>query len=162
MPTTISGTSGVTFPAGGTGNPAGTVVGTTDTQTLTNKTLTTPTVATIKSAASATPTVFQDSAGTEVGTLCRAWVNFDGTTGTRRGNFNVSSVTRTTTATYVVNFTNAMPDTNYSVSVGFGNSAVDRASGSPDTYATGSFRLYCWNVGSSGVDMTYATFSVHR
>ena len=46
-----------------------TMVGTDATQTLTNKTLTTPTVATIKSAASATPTVFQDSAGTEVGTL---------------------------------------------------------------------------------------------
>jgi hypothetical protein len=41
MATTISGSSGVTFPAGGTDNVAGAGVGTTDTQTLTNKTLST-------------------------------------------------------------------------------------------------------------------------
>jgi hypothetical protein len=39
MSTTISGSTGVTFPAGGVGNTAGAAVGTTDTQTLTNKTL---------------------------------------------------------------------------------------------------------------------------
>jgi hypothetical protein len=42
MAVTIDGTTGVTFPAGGLGNPTSAVVGLTDTQTLTNKTLTSP------------------------------------------------------------------------------------------------------------------------
>jgi hypothetical protein len=44
MTTVIDGTAGVTFPAGGLGNPASAVVGLIDTQTLTNKTLTSPTI----------------------------------------------------------------------------------------------------------------------
>jgi len=47
MTITIDGTAGVTFPAGGLGNPASAVVGISDTQTLTNKTLTTPVIASI-------------------------------------------------------------------------------------------------------------------
>jgi hypothetical protein len=37
MPLVLDGSTGVTFPAGGVGNPASAVVGLTDTQTLTNK-----------------------------------------------------------------------------------------------------------------------------
>ena len=63
-----------------------------------------------------TPTVFKDSAGTEIGTLCRAWVNFNGTgTVAIRGSFNVSSITDNGTGDYTVNFTNAMTDANYSI-----------------------------------------------
>ena len=46
---------------------------------------------------------------------CRAWVNFNGTgTVAIRASGNVSSITDNGTGDYTVNFTNAMPDTNYS------------------------------------------------
>lgn len=66
---------------------------------------------------------------------CRAWVNFNGTgTVAIRASGNVSSITDNGTGDYTVNFTNAMPDANYSASVsgatvnsgaafGMGNSA---------------------------------------
>ena len=45
----------------------------------------------------------------------RAWVNFNGTgTVAIRGSLNVSSITDQGTGSYVVNFTTAMPDVNYS------------------------------------------------
>lgn len=51
---------------------------------------------------------------------CRAWVNFDGTTNvggncTIRASGNVSTVADNGTGSYTVNFTNAMPDTNYGI-----------------------------------------------
>ena len=47
---------------------------------------------------------------------CRAWVNFQGTdTVAIRASGNVSSVSDLETGTYQVNFTTAMPDTNYAV-----------------------------------------------
>jgi len=46
MAVTIDGTTGVTFPADGLGNPTSAVVGLTDTQTLTNKTLASPVLTT--------------------------------------------------------------------------------------------------------------------
>ncbi len=50
---------------------------------------------------------------------CRAWVNFDGTgTPGIRASGNVSSITDNATGDYTVNFTTAMPDTNYTVVTG--------------------------------------------
>ena len=47
---------------------------------------------------------------------CRAWVNFNGTgTVAIRASGNVSSIGDLGTGNYTVNFTNAMPDTNYVV-----------------------------------------------
>lgn len=46
---------------------------------------------------------------------CRAWVNFNGQTNTILGSGNVSSIVSEGGGTYTINFTNAIPDTNYSV-----------------------------------------------
>lgn len=67
---------------------------------------------TLKSSTTGAPT-FQNTSGTEVGQLCKAWVNFNGSTGARSASFNVSSVTVGGTGTYTINFTTAFADTNY-------------------------------------------------
>lgn len=68
-----------------------------------------------------TPPTVQDSAGTQIGTFCRAWVNFNGTgTVAIRASFNVSSITDNGTGDYTVNLTTAMPDANYSAVYGSG------------------------------------------
>lgn len=59
--------------------------------------------------------LFQTSTGTEIGTLCRAWVNFNGTgTVAIRASFNVSSIVDHAIGAYSVVFTTAMPNVNYS------------------------------------------------
>jgi len=80
----------------------------------------------VQSSVTGTPPQFNDGAGTQTGTLCRAWVNFAGASGTRNASFNVSSVTRNGTGDYTVNFTNALSDANYSaVFTGGFSSAVN-------------------------------------
>jgi hypothetical protein len=59
---------------------------------------------------------------------CRAWVNFNGTgTVAIRGSGNVTSITDNGTGDYTVNFTTAMPDTNYALVSNANDNGVSRS-----------------------------------
>lgn len=45
--------------------------------------------------------------------IAKAWINYNGSTQAIRSSFNVSSVTFTGTGDYTLNFTTAMPSTNF-------------------------------------------------
>ena len=82
-------------------------------------------ITTAEIAANAVTTAKLGSA--EASGLCKAWVNFNGTsTVAIRASYNVSSITDNGTGDYTVNFTTALADANYALVVGGGNG---RASG---------------------------------
>ena len=158
MTTTISGTAGVTFPAGGVGNPAGAVVGTTDTQTLTNKTLTTPNIDSAQ---------FATVSGTAPIYPCRAWVNFNGTgTVAIRASGNVSSITDNGTGDYTVNFTTAMPDVNFAtqslVSTESVNPRFMSLQGTTGAATTSSIRVQTSTFGGTAADSSTVCVCVFR
>jgi len=74
-----------------------------------------------KSSVALTPPTFKDVNNVEIGTLCRAWINFNGQTGVTIASFNVSSLTRTGTGVYTIVFTNNLTDVNYVVVGSGGN-----------------------------------------
>ena len=79
----------------------------------------------IKNGVALTPPTISDVNNVAIGTFCRAWVNFNGSgTVAIRASFNVSSITDNAAGLYTVNFTNAMPDVNYSVGGWCGGSNV--------------------------------------
>ena len=66
-----------------------------------------------------TPPTITDVNGVQIGTFCRAWVNFNGTgTVAIRASFNVSSITDNGAGDYTINFTTAMQDANYAATLG--------------------------------------------
>lgn len=69
--------------------------------------------ANIQALSSATLPVIKDSAGTEYGRFCRAFVQFNGSTNTINSSFNVSSSTKNGTGDWTISFTNALSDANY-------------------------------------------------
>jgi hypothetical protein len=90
---------------------------------------------------------------------CRAWVNFDGRTGsgnTIRASGNVSSVTKNGTGDYTVNFATAMPDGDYAASgfAGNGGTAISTYTGIRGRCAspnTSSYRLQVFSVSGGSV-----------
>lgn len=93
-----------------------------------------------------TPVVFKTSGGAENGTLCRAWVNFNGTgTVAIRADFNVNTITDHGTGRYTINLTNALTDANF-VSVFNGNESTansGRFFSAPETSSPTSSTIRC-------------------
>lgn len=125
----------------------------------------------VQGTSAGTAPVFQDSAGTQIGTLCRAWVNFNGTGVVAiRAAFNVSSITDLGVGQYTVNFATPMPDTNYAVTTGKDQTIA----GSPATfliitipatnYSTTGFSVLNSQIinGSVVADILLGLFAVFR
>lgn len=92
-----------------------------------------------------------NASGTAPIYACRAWVNFNGTgTVAIRASGNVSSITDLGTGLYRVNFTTAMPDTNYAVSGTGGGLSTMPAYIIYDTRTVSSVR-----VGNGGIHNIY-------
>jgi hypothetical protein len=126
---------------------------------LTSPTLTTPN---INSAQIATVS------GTAPLYMCRAWVNFNGTgTVAIRGSGNVSSITDVGVGEYTVNFTTAMSDANYSVSMSVmgstGTSRVTVSIPTGNTPTTSSFRMSTQDTSTTNqYDPVYVFASIFR
>jgi len=118
----------------------------------------------VQSSVTGTPPQFNDGAGTQVGTLCRVWVNFSGVSSTTiRASFNVSSVTYNSTGNYTVNFTNALTDANFATTaIGQNNSGTSLGT-IPNviTRTTSSVRITYINVAEAfrdGLEQAVAVF----
>lgn len=96
---------------------------------------------------------------------CRAWVNFNGTgTVAIRASGNVSSITDNGVGNYIVKFTTAMSDANYSAIVTGSN---DDGSNYPTSvatdYSTSSIRIgFANNLSTGSADQNTASVAIFR
>lgn len=96
-----------------------------------------------------------------VTTNALAWVNFNGTTspGTIRSQYNVSSVTKNGTGDYTLNFTTALSDANYAITLTNGYttlSATNTITGVAQAPTTTAARIITVTGGTSTqVDTAY-------
>lgn len=125
-------------------------------------------MSTIKADNIATLAGVSTSMANAVNGSAKAWVNFNGTgTVAIRASYNVSSITDNGSGDYTVNFTNAMPDANYSYSGGTHNNAGSGfgliiANNSVTTsFSSGSLRFRTGDTGSF-YDVAFVTVSIFR
>lgn len=155
--------------------PSGAVVGTSDSQTLTNKTIN---ASQLVNASISAAKLDGAQSGSAPIYAARAWVNFNGiSTVSITGSGNVSSITDNGTGDYTVNFSTALPDTSYAVcgfSVALSSSNITGGSivtyypsGSstylPSTKTTGAARILVGNPNSGSMtDVGDISFMVFR
>jgi hypothetical protein len=122
---------------------------------------------TVASPTLTTPNINSAQFATVTGTApiypCRAWVNFNGTgTVAIRASGNVSSITDNGTGDYTVNFTTAMPDSNYAVAGSMNTNSSGANAFYPNLYNTGNFRFYTTVPGTGTIDVSIATVAIFR
>jgi uncharacterized protein YaiE (UPF0345 family) len=104
---------------------------------------------------------------------CRAWVNFDGTSGsigTGRASGNCSSITDNATGDYTFNFSTAMPDSNYAVAGSVVGSVTDSTNAVINAgqnaanalHSTSSFRFQTVHFSGNLYDYTQVQIIVFR
>lgn len=117
----------------------------------------------LRNGVASTPPTVQDSGGTEIGTFCRAWVNFNGTgTVAIRSSFNVTSITDNGNGDYTVNFTNAMPDVNYCVSNYSASTSSNWFLGRYVSYSVSAYRFLTIDNAGSLTDTVTANIAIFR
>jgi len=99
---------------------------------------------------------------------CRAWVNFDGATGsgnTIRASGNVSSITRNSTGVYTVNLTTALTDANYVVVVtarGLGGASFGAHNKQFTAPTTSAVPIVCVDSAGGGVNSDHIDVAIFR
>jgi len=96
---------------------------------------------------------------------CRAWCNFNGTgTVAIRASGNVSSIPDNGAGDYTANFTTAMADVNYAISVAgqtVGQNTIAR-SGQATTGTAGAVRVFAQTPLNTSVDAEFMTVAIFR
>ena len=111
----------------------------------------------------------QDGSGNSTSTTnaiqgsAKAWGSFNGNGGvTTNASYNTSSITRSSGGTYVVTFTSALSDANYSVVCTTGTLTNSTKALTPYTPLTTGFSIQTLNTSWAAQDSYWVSYAVFR